>query len=828
MFLFEDSIAIDIRSDALYGVLLGKSLSGYHLLDYMAENLPDETDPDRPKIMVQSLSRFAERNNLQGHEVLCSIPRKFSLIRFLTLPIVSREDVNKLVRFEAERHLPGRIDDYFFDAHVLDEKIGKGMQVLFVAVPRTIVLEYVHILGQASFVPSVIDISGFNALNTIFFQNVLNGDDKTTAFLQFGKNETELTLLRGKKLEFIRTLKLEYPKCLQDQSRSMAGTHTPVQTDYQAGEEAGPADSSPVTDRGPVTDISPVTEHPENTELLEKTDPFIILAPPVGSQTQENNYLETSSITAEQVGPDGAPFLSDADGSFLDKDAVRTAETLDSNGPVLDDYAPVAAVVDPIVADPDTAEGYAALTDPAAAFSSVEVPGQEMDCEAMIDTFVGQLTTDITDSFALSGLSAEGTENLDQVLLVKNSYVRNELLSKMMTRMRTFPLVISATERLRQKSDAPASDIDQDLSNAVGLALRNFREAAFKFNFLPQDLRQVRKRYGFWTSVVLGLLIVVSFFAWRGVAYYHDYKLVGLIQQKIEELQPELDQLNLLRDEMAASRELISSFSELEQKMSIELEILTDLTERIPDKYWLNYLLLDKNQLTLHGMGESPEMLVQNIDASPYLEAVKLERVVDDRFTIEAQIEEAKPDQKQNGDKDGSPEDGSKPPEAKGGPAAQPGNGSKPAPADGTATEAGPTDTSDSSPVNGQKTGPETPGTLLSEPKPVEGHETLSPDPELHGDVEHGTPTGPPATAPENRKDRRDRPAPAKANTKIDTNLTPKGAVDKQPANNQRRPAPATRGQAAEQLDLPTAFPDNPVETGPEFEGDDHSGETSE
>jgi len=105
-------------------------------------------------------------------------------------------------------------------------------------------------------------------------------------------------------------------------------------------------------------------------------------------------------------------------------------------------------------------------------------------------------------------------------------------------------------------------------------------------------------------------------------------------------MQPEIESVNVLKDELKVSKEFLASLAELNRQGTKELEIMRDLTHRIPEKYWLNYLLLEDDRLTIHGNGASPETLVELLDSSLYLDGVKLERVVNDRFTIGAQLQD--------------------------------------------------------------------------------------------------------------------------------------------------------------------------------------------
>ncbi|MFC1851594.1 pilus assembly protein PilM [candidate division CSSED10-310 bacterium] len=483
MFLFEDSLGIDIRSDFLYATILGKSLSQYHLLDFLSEPLPGEGDPCRNEEIKTLLTKFIQQSGFGSGPILLGIPRKYALIRFLKLPLVPHTDINKLIKFEAERHLPGTIDDYFFDTHVIEEKIGTGMKILFVAIPQKIILEYYSLLKEIDLLPDVVDISGFSALNTLHFQHLLDGTDQTTAFLQLGFSETELMIMRAGKIYLTRTLPHHFP--LQSEK------------DY---------------------------------ELIEE--------------------------------------------------------------------------------------------------------------EEVIDRCVEQFEFDVQNSLAISGLTTEGIVSIDSLVFPQGHQIHEKIAERLGVEMNVHASLFSSTAKLMLTKHDEQKLRHLDLTSAVGLTLRSYQVSHLTLNFLPTLMRRTRKKIGFLISMVLSGFIVLFLLFGLAVSFYKDNVVLEKINQHIESLQPEVENLNQLRENIKTSRDLVAELTELERRVTVNLDILSDLSTRIPESYWLNYLFLEKDRVTIHGHGDSPESLVNVLDTSLYLESVKLERVVDDRFTIEASLQE--------------------------------------------------------------------------------------------------------------------------------------------------------------------------------------------
>ncbi len=65
------------------------------------------------------------------------------IVKKITLPPVSREDLNEQIPLEAEQHIPFKRDEVDLDYQVLTPKNAKGqMEVILVAVKKEMIADY--------------------------------------------------------------------------------------------------------------------------------------------------------------------------------------------------------------------------------------------------------------------------------------------------------------------------------------------------------------------------------------------------------------------------------------------------------------------------------------------------------------------------------------------------------------------------------------------------------------------------------------------------------------------------------------------------------------
>lgn len=480
MFFFEDSLGIEISESSLRCTIIGKSLKHYHILDSMAVSLESGDDENPEEKIVAALQEFIERTGFKPGRVLLGIPRKHAILRFLNLPILPTDEINNYIRFEADRHVPLELDRYWYDTQIVEEKLGTGMQVLFVAIPAERIEFYLSILEKASLSPDVVDIAPFNSINVLFLNGLIDVSNGLDVVVRPDLYTIDVILLHKGKIVFSRSIAVD-----------------------------------------------------------------------------------------------------------------------DSNG-------------------------------------------QQSDYQQLH----GEIIEQIRLSLAVSGFTAQGQNQISHVFITSARDGFRQLGSLLQQEFSTKVTFIEKYDSLVAEDEVKQRVLnDSDESVSIGLALRSYGQVPMKMNLLPKKRRPIHKQYGLWISMSLIACIVVSMLTWLIFAYYQSERVVEQLKIQTQALQPRVEKINSIRDEIKQVRELMKLIDEKGREKTLKLDVLADLTSRLPAEYWLNYFLLAEDKLTIHGEGPSPENLIQILDDSPFLESVKLERVVNDRFTIAAQFVQPEPPQ---------------------------------------------------------------------------------------------------------------------------------------------------------------------------------------
>jgi type IV pilus assembly protein PilM len=126
------------------------------------------------------------------------------IIKRITLPEMSEEELAESIRFEAEQYVPFDIDDVNIDFQILGPKEEPGqMDVLLVAVKKDIINEYVTVVKDAGFNPIVVDVDAF-ALENMYEVNYEIQPDANVALVNIGASTITLNILKGGLSAFTR------------------------------------------------------------------------------------------------------------------------------------------------------------------------------------------------------------------------------------------------------------------------------------------------------------------------------------------------------------------------------------------------------------------------------------------------------------------------------------------------------------------------------------------------------------------------------------------------------------------------------------------------
>ncbi|MEJ2183343.1 MAG: type IV pilus assembly protein PilM [Nitrospirota bacterium] len=204
-----DTIGLDIGSSFLKVVQLKEKRNGYELEAFDMLPLPPELIVDGSIIdslrLVEAVKEILKKARVKSKNCALGIAGHASvIIRRISLPEMSEEELSESIRFEAEQYVPFDLDDVNIDFQILGPKEEPGqMEVILVAVKKDIINEYLAVVRDAGLNAAVVDINSF-ALGNMYEINYEVEPGRNVALVNIGASTLNLNVLKGSTSIFTR------------------------------------------------------------------------------------------------------------------------------------------------------------------------------------------------------------------------------------------------------------------------------------------------------------------------------------------------------------------------------------------------------------------------------------------------------------------------------------------------------------------------------------------------------------------------------------------------------------------------------------------------
>jgi type IV pilus assembly protein PilM len=204
-------VGIDIGSSAIKAVeLKGSGKGDYQLVNAGIEVLPPEAIVDGAIMdagsVVDALQRLVTTRKITTTEVATGLSGNAVIVKKISLPQMSAEELAESIHWEAEQYIPFDIQDVALDYEVLHQ-VGAGgnMDVLLVAAKKDKIGEYTSAITQAGRTPQVVDIDVF-ALQNCYEMNYGVAAGRIVALLNLGASTVNVNVLKGGTSVFTRDI----------------------------------------------------------------------------------------------------------------------------------------------------------------------------------------------------------------------------------------------------------------------------------------------------------------------------------------------------------------------------------------------------------------------------------------------------------------------------------------------------------------------------------------------------------------------------------------------------------------------------------------------
>lgn len=209
----KDLIGIDIGSSSVKMVHLKEVKGTFHLAGLGLAMLPAEAIVDNAIMdsssIVEVVKNLVESQKVKTKNVATSISGHSVIIRKIQLPIMTEEEMEASIQWEAEQYIPFEISEVNLDFQILgpDANDASLMNVILVAAKKEFVGDYVALFKECGLNLQVMDIDCF-AVENVYEVNYGSGANDIVALIDMGASSMNVNILRGGMSVFTRDIQV--------------------------------------------------------------------------------------------------------------------------------------------------------------------------------------------------------------------------------------------------------------------------------------------------------------------------------------------------------------------------------------------------------------------------------------------------------------------------------------------------------------------------------------------------------------------------------------------------------------------------------------------
>jgi len=193
-------VGLDIGSSAVKLVELKEKKGGaFQLVKLGIERLSPEAIVDGSimdsSMVVETIQKLNTDRAVKNSNYATSLSGHSVIIKKITLPAMSPEELAESIQWEAEQYIPFDINDVSLDYVPLTSPgSGDNIDVILVAVKKEKINDYTSVISQTGKLPVLVDVDAF-ALQNAYETNYDVEDGKVLALVNVGASVTNVNVL---------------------------------------------------------------------------------------------------------------------------------------------------------------------------------------------------------------------------------------------------------------------------------------------------------------------------------------------------------------------------------------------------------------------------------------------------------------------------------------------------------------------------------------------------------------------------------------------------------------------------------------------------------
>jgi type IV pilus assembly protein PilM len=239
-----NALGLDIGTSSIKLVQLKESKKGIQLASFSMAPLPSEAIVDGAVMnsgaVVDTIQAMVAAQKLKNRECALSISGHSVIIKKITLPLMTREELDESIQWEAEQYIPFDINDVYLAVEILASRSAQGqMDVLLVAAKKETVNDYTAVARDAGLEPVVMDVQAC-CLQNMYEASYGIEEGKTVVLIDVGAAVTNINVLSDGVTTFTRDIAMAGNLFTEEIQRQLGITYEEAEAYKRGGvDDAG-------------------------------------------------------------------------------------------------------------------------------------------------------------------------------------------------------------------------------------------------------------------------------------------------------------------------------------------------------------------------------------------------------------------------------------------------------------------------------------------------------------------------------------------------------------------------------------------------------------
>ncbi len=205
------ALGLDIGSSSVKLVHLKEGRRGYTLLAWGEAPLPPEAVVDNQLMnssaIVEAIRQLLAQQKVKARDVAIGVRGHSVIIKRISMPLMSQEDLDESIQWEAEQYIPFDVKDVHIDTQILTPQgdAAGQMDVLLVAAKKDMINDFTAVCAEAGLAATVVDVDAF-AVQNAYEINYAQTPGQPVVLINVGAAVTNINIVNNGMATFTRDI----------------------------------------------------------------------------------------------------------------------------------------------------------------------------------------------------------------------------------------------------------------------------------------------------------------------------------------------------------------------------------------------------------------------------------------------------------------------------------------------------------------------------------------------------------------------------------------------------------------------------------------------